>query len=156
MSERQLAERYPFFKFFDVDGNGEVTSEEWINAFFQFYDVNRDYRMDLADMRYFFKVNGEMICEHLYAGEQEVAATLKEEREEYTGGILRPLWKIFNWLDSDKNRAIEPADVRISYRKMDTNQNGQIDRSELLTKEMTHALYQLCLQSAIIDHSGWI
>jgi len=112
--------------------------------------------MGLADMRYFFKVNGAMICADLYASEQEVAATLQEEREEDTGGILRPLSKIFNWLDSDRNRAIEPVDVRMSYRQMDKNQNGQIDRSELLTETMSQTLYQLCLQSAIIDHSGWI
>lgn len=75
MSERQLSQSYPFFKFFDVDGDGEVTSDEWITSFFQFYDVNQDYRMGLQDMRYFFKVNGEMICEDLYASEQEVAET---------------------------------------------------------------------------------
>lgn len=72
-----------------------------------------------------------------------------------TGGILRPLYKVFNWLDSDKNKAIEPADVRISYKSMDRNSNGRIERAELLTEEMNEALYQLCLQSAIIDHSGW-
>jgi Ca2+-binding EF-hand superfamily protein len=47
MSERQLSQSYPFFKFFDVDGDGEVTSDEWITSFFHFYDVNQDYRMGL-------------------------------------------------------------------------------------------------------------
>ena len=66
----------------------------------------------------------------------------------------KTLTAIYNFLDADRNKKVERADVPVAFQKLDRNKDGELTREEL-NKFTERILYQLCFESASRNHDEW-